>query len=160
MSSVVVPGGYIHFARSAFAFHDKNFFLSGSSVLISCPTNHKDPKRRNPYSCTDVEPRNKESTTTRHTLTSPSPRHTADFHTFTMEPTALTGSGDQGRRISKRKTTAPARITKDLGYVDKPKASDTAEAEDKCSSDRDGDSSSDEPMGVALGVNKDAALAK
>ena len=98
---------------------------------------------------TKVEPRNKEST-----------RHTADFHTFTMDSSALTGSGDQGRRISKRKTTAPARITKDLGYVDKPKASDAVEAEDKSSSDRDGDSSSDEPMGVALGVNRDAALAK
>ena len=77
-----------------------------------------------------------------------------------MDSLALTGSGDQGMRISKRKTTAPVRITKDLGYVDKPKASDAVEAEDTSSSDRNCDSISDEPMGVALDVNRDAALAK
>ena len=51
---------------------------------------------------------------------------------------ANTDSGDQGRRISKRKTTALARITKDLGYVEQQKASDAVGAEDK-SSERDGE---------------------
>ena len=87
---------------------------------MSTQKGSKSVEIRATHRCTEVEPRNEEST-----------RHTADFHTFTMEPLALTGLGDQGRRISKRKTTTPAQITKDLGYVEQQKASDAVEAEDK-----------------------------